>query len=132
MAAGRPTKYKKAYCQEMVEYFDLPAKDKAGKATLFPTFQRFARSIGVDMSTLTAWREEHPEFSIAYNQAKELQESIWIQNGMDGSYSAQFAKFFGINCFDNRYKDKQDVDIKADTSITFRMDTDAPVKDVAG
>lgn len=128
---ARPTKYKKAYCDEIIEFFDKDAKT-GGKATTFPTFQRFARSIGVCVDTLNEWCRVHPEFSEAFKAAKEMQEAIWLENSMDGSYNAQFAKFFGVNCFGGQYKDKQDMDIKADTSITFRMDTDAPVKDVAG
>lgn len=132
MPGGRPTDYDPAYCQKIIDYFSVPAKTAEGKPTLFPTFQRFAHEIGVSMSTLSKWRDEIPEFSEAYAHAKGLQESIWLQNGMDGSYSAQFAKFFGINCFDGRYKDKQDVDIKADTSINFTISADASAGDLTG
>lgn len=129
---ARPTKYKTRFCGDIIDFFDHPAKLDSGKPVIFPTFQRFARSIGVCVDTLHQWREDHPEFSEAYKAAKEIQEAIWLENAMDGSYSQNFAKFFGINCFDGRYKEKQDVDVKADTTITFKMDTDADADDVTG
>ena len=47
---GRPSKYKKKYCKEMIEYFDIPAtfvdSDGKEKANDLPTIAGFAHSIG--------------------------------------------------------------------------------------
>jgi hypothetical protein len=41
-------------------------------------------------------------------RAKQLQEKIWLTNGMNNLYNSQFAQFFGKNCLG--YKDKQEVE----------------------
>ena len=122
---GRPTKYKKKYCKEIIEYFEVEStKTEYEKeyysdgdikkvkpivtANDIPTFQGFAHKIGVNMDTLTEWNSVHEEFSVAYKKAKELQEKIWLENSMCGRYSPQFAIFFGKNCLG--YKDKQEVE----------------------
>lgn len=122
---GRPTKYKKEYCEEIIKYFNQPSQNCMYKeeyfnngqiksktpiiiASEFPTFQGFANSINVNIDTLHEWKEKHSEFSEAYTRAKELQENIWLINGMSGLYNAQFAQFFGKNCLG--YKDKQEVE----------------------
>ena len=134
MAGGRPTKYKKKYCQELIDYFDRPPTEPLYKRTfyvngqvksedpviqphVFPTFEGFARYIGVSKVTLLAWCDEHEEFLNAYTRAKEIQEDVWLQESMAGRYNAQFAKFFGVNCLG--YKDK----VEQETTITgYSMD----------
>ena len=122
---GRPTKYKKQYCKDMIEYFtreattteyeeeyfsdgELKKKKPIIIANNIPTFQGFAHKIGVNIDTLTEWNNTHEEFSVAYKEAKELQEKIWLENSMCGRYSPQFAIFFGKNCLG--YKDKQEIE----------------------
>ena len=122
---GRPSKYKKKYCKEIIEYFKVESTKTEYKEEYFvngelksrvpivtandiPTFQGYANSIGVHMDTLQEWCKVHEEFSVAYNKAKQLQEKIWLENGMTGRYSPQFAIFFGKNCLG--YKDKQEVE----------------------
>lgn len=130
---GRPTKYKEEYCQRIIAYFDRPPQQTVYKRTFYadggvkseepivlgeqlPTFQGFAHEIGVAVPTLLEWCDEHPEFSKAYARAKELQERIWLVNGMGGQYNAQFAQFFGKNCLG--YKDKTEQDINANVALT--------------
>lgn len=127
--AGRPTKYDKAYCEELVRYFSAPPQScvykkeyfQNGKlksetpivtAAEFPTFQGFASKIGVNIDTLYEWRKQHPEFSEAFTRAKLLQENIWLVNSMGDLYNAQFSKFFGINCMG--YKEKQETAVSVD------------------
>lgn len=122
---GAPTKYKKEYCEEIIEYFRIePYETKTQQEffsdgslkservviipTKFPTFQDFADSIGVHIDTLNEWCKKHEEFSEAYARAKQLQEKIWLINGMNGQYNSQFAIFFGKNCLG--YKDKQELE----------------------
>jgi len=77
--------------------------------TDFPTFQGFANSIEVNGDTLVEWSKIHQDFSAAYSRAKELQEHIWLTNGMNNLYNSQFAQFFGKNCLG--YKDKNETEI---------------------
>jgi hypothetical protein len=124
-AGGRPPKYKKKYCNEILEYFRKPPYETTLKeeyfadgslksripvttATEFPTFQGFADKIGVHIDTLNEWCKKNKEFSEAYKRAKQLQEKIWLVNSMQNLYNAQFAQFFGKNCLG--YRDKQEIE----------------------
>ena len=137
---GRPTKYKEKYCKEIIEYFRVPPTREMMKkeyyqngnlkseypiivATEFPTFQGFADSIDVNIDTLNEWCKVHEEFSEAYTRAKRLQEKIWLQNGMQGLYNAQFAQFFGKNCLG--YKDKTEVEQSGDSKLTIKLEGDS-------
>lgn len=123
---GRPTKYKSEYCNMIVEYFNKPPfttiykkeyhKDGELKAEVpilvaneLPTFQGFAEEIEVHIDTLNEWTKTHAEFSEAYARAKQNQERIWLVNGMQNLYNAQFAMFFGKNCLG--YKDKSETEL---------------------
>lgn len=122
---GRTTKYKKEYCEDIISYFNIPpqicmykeeyfqngnlkSKTPIITASEFPTFQGYANKIGVHIDTLHEWKDKHKEFSEAYMRAKQLQEKIWLINGMSNLYNSQFAQFFGKNCLG--YKDKQEIE----------------------
>lgn len=132
--AGRPTKYNKKYCEEIIEYFNKPPQNCMYKeeyfnngqiksktpiitAVEFPTFQGFANEINVNIDTLHEWKEKHIEFSEAYTRAKQLQEKIWLVNAMGGLYNAQFAQFFGKNCLG--YKEKQELEHSGNINNPF-------------
>lgn len=124
-AGGRPPKYKKEYCDEIIAYFRKPPYETTLKeeyfydgslksripvttATEFPTFQGFADKIEVHIDTLNEWCKKYKEFSEAYKRAKQLQEKIWLVNSMQNLYNPAFAQFFGKNCLG--YKDKQEIE----------------------
>jgi len=121
---GRPTDYRPEYCQQIIEHFSREPvvtlykreyyKDGTIKTEIpiltaadFPTLQDYADSLGVVKQTLLNWADKYPEFLDAITRAKEIQEAIWLKNGMSGLYNSQFAQFFGINCLG--YKAKQDI-----------------------
>ena len=78
------------------------------KACDFPTFERFAYSIGVHRETLRNWCDVSPEFFAAYKKAEMLQKDILIQNGLMGGYEKTFAIFTAKNVTDMR--DRQELD----------------------
>jgi len=109
---GRPTLYDPKYCQEIIDYFSIPAtatlkrKITRGKAVIeeeyqapnpLPLFEDFASSIGVHVDTLQEWKKVHPEFSVAYAHAKQRQKAILIKNGTLGNYQPQFTIFVAKN-----------------------------------
>lgn len=59
MTAGRPSKYSKAYCEEVIN-----------TCATGLSLTAFAGDIGVARSTINKWMEEHPEFSEAVKVAK--------------------------------------------------------------
>ncbi len=86
-------------------------------ASVFPTLERFAHSIGVHKDTVVEWATAedaegnllHPEFSVAYKRAKQIQESNLIENGLTGQYSSNFAIFVAKNVFG--WKDKSETEV---------------------
>lgn len=103
---GRPTKYKKKYCKELVAYFknaelydevegEVWDKKREDYRKILkkvprrcPSFTVFAQTIGVNPDTLSEWKKNYPEFNTAYETAKHYQEE-WLMNacGM-GFYNA--------------------------------------------
>jgi len=124
-AGGRPTDYKKAYCEELVKffnvepYFETPVtyKDKKGNVTdkvIFvaadlPTLAGFAKKIGVSRDTINQW-SNHEEFSDAIKKGKECQESILTTNALRGDYNPAFSIFFAKNNLG--WKDKTETDLR--------------------
>ena len=121
---GQPTKYRPEYCDLIIEHFTIMPQQTVYKRTYFPdgtvksedpvllpeqfpTFEKFADSIGVHKDTMYQWGKEYKEFSDSLARAKQLQEHIWLVNGMSNLYNSQFAQFFGKNCLG--YSDKQEI-----------------------
>jgi len=110
---ARPTKYRKEYCQEIIEFFTRepfqvvhnadgsPALDRSGSPVLMPcplpTLEGFSIKIGVTSDTLLNWAKKHDEFLGAVKRAKDLQKEILVQNGLAGNYEKAFAIFLAKN-----------------------------------
>ena len=134
MGAGRPTKYKEEYCEEIVKYFSVePYREvivtTEGKnfskedvklvPNQLPFLSAFARHIGVTHDTLIEWTNVHPEFSEAYKKAKELQKEFLIENGLQGLYNPAFAIFTAKNITDMR--DKQEIEHSGTISLAQQI-----------
>jgi len=119
MPGGRPSKYKKEYCEQIIEFFSRPPYEeieiqhhnKAGmvikteikrKPNDLPFLSEFARRIDVSHRTLERWAKKHKEFCRAYKDAKELQKAFLITNGLLGLYNPTFAIFTAKNITDMR------------------------------
>lgn len=123
---GANSKYRPEYAAHMLAYFDVQAGKaetnfKTGTTTWvfkdWPTFQGFAKEIGVSKETLHLWATEmnpdgktlrRPEFSDAYARARETQEHLLMQGGMSGAYNAGFASLAAKNILG--WKDKVETD----------------------
>ena len=126
---GRPTKYDRKYCRELIKFFSVDAtrvvedmrklSADGGSASIIkrrvsnemPTFAKFARKIGVNQDTLHEWKKKHEEFSESYKQAKELQEEFLINIGLSGVTNASFVIFAMKNICG--WRDEKDLKIKA-------------------
>lgn len=127
--AGQPTKYKPAFCEEIVAFFDVEpwesqrieyygdegeiTKTEQGKRQYkrMPTLEGFAKAIGVCISTVDNWtNKEHAsfqqEFLGAYNKALTYRKNWLIDVGLSGLAPANSFKFVAVNCTDMR--DKQE------------------------
>lgn len=90
MAAGRKTKYKDSYKNELIQQM------KDGNS-----YTSFAAKIGVHIDTLYEWEKKYPEFSeakkIAFAQSQAFWEDIGLKMAMDGN--SQVWKFNMKNRF---------------------------------
>lgn len=73
MAGGRPTKYNKKYCQQLIEFA------KTGKS-----YEAFAGFLGVSKQTIYDWEKRHPEFLDAKRQFRALSQQWWEEQGIEG------------------------------------------------
>jgi hypothetical protein len=123
MGAGRPSKYKKQYCEEIIRFFDVP-QTKIKKVTQItasgvtefnkevpenlPTIIGFARKIGVLSETLKEWADKYEEFSVSYRKALELEKEFLIQNGLKGFYQPNIFQFIASNLTDMKNKETKE------------------------
>lgn len=84
---GPPTKYRKEYCEMVIEHM----------AQGFP-FESFAGIVGVTKKTLYNWQDEHPEFEEAHQiglaknllyLSKQGKEGLWNTQG-EGARNLNF------------------------------------------
>jgi len=119
---GRPSKYKPAYCNEVVEHMAQGA-----------SLTSFAGEIGVARSTINQWMEDHREFSEAVHVGKAKCAAWWEQAGRNivmggGGPGASTLAVFGIkNMAPEDWRDKQEHD---HTSSDGTMTPKAPVYNI--
>lgn len=120
---GAKSGYYPELVQECYEYFNIPpisikslTNEKTGEITLestvnsLPTKAGFALSVGILSHILGDYASKlnddgshrYPEFSIAWQSAKDSQENILVSNTLAGHYNAGFAKFVAQNLIDWR------------------------------
>ena len=68
MPTGRPTKYKKRYCEDVIEHMKNGA-----------SFNSFAAKIEVDDSQIRRWKQKYPDFYTAC-QIAEKKSLEWWEN----------------------------------------------------
>ncbi|HQA99380.1 MAG TPA: hypothetical protein PLG10_04075 [Candidatus Dojkabacteria bacterium] len=106
---GRPTKYKKKYCKELIKYFDVkpthkekvvkiikgvPIEVEVEKANPIPTFDSFATEhCGVNQDTFYEWVKVHPEFSESFKRAKSFQKKMILYQCSYGFITPSYAVF---------------------------------------
>lgn len=80
MAGGRPSLYKPEYCQRVIDM------GSQGFSVV-----EMAANLGVVRITLeTQWTKDHPEFSVALKQARELCQAWWEKKGREGMETPGF------------------------------------------
>ncbi len=82
----------------------------------FPTYVRFARSIGVNKTTLYEWATENKKFSNSMDICKDISEAILLENGLQWLYNPAFAQFLLKNNY--WYKDQSEVKSLVNLGIT--------------
>jgi hypothetical protein len=108
---GAIQKYRPEYADMLLAFFDTPTwrsvEIKVGpelskvvqEPTPFPTFERFAHTIGVNLNTLRDWAlkqdkdgaPRHPEFAYAFARARDLQRARTVEGSLAGVYEPRAA-----------------------------------------
>ncbi len=68
--AGRPTKYKKEFCERIPELMVDGA-----------SIEEVAADLGINKSTLYAWVKKYSTFSNAIKRGEELSKAWWLKKG---------------------------------------------------
>ena len=71
MTAGRPTKYKEEYCNEVIEYMKQGFSKEA-----------FAGHIGVSKQQIYRWKKKHKEFRTSLKKAETACQAFWEELGI--------------------------------------------------
>lgn len=82
-------KYKRKFIDMMLLYFSA----EPAQGVEYPTFEGFAKMIGVTVRTLERWASEKEDFGEAYERCRDVQRRFLITGGLTERYNAAFAKF---------------------------------------
>lgn len=100
---GQPTKYRKEYCQQAIDFMSEGYSAKA-----------FAGSLRVSLSTLNNWMNANPEFLAAIKTGQTAAAVWWEQTlkqvAKTGIGSAPAAIFGVKNRSQEEWRDKHEVD----------------------
>lgn len=112
MPAGRPSLYREAYCDLVIEHMTEGA-----------SLTSFAAEIGVSRDTVTEWCKQHEAFSLAVKIGKSKCAAWWEKLGRSNAISGQgnaTLVIFGLkNMSPDDWREKQEVDhTSSDKSMT--------------
>jgi len=102
------TEQKIVYDVENFQSGELKRKKPVPFSPEYPTFDRFARRIGVTVPALVQWERQYPEFAAACAAARELQKNCVIVNALNRNYDAGFSKFLLCAKFPEEFSDRHE------------------------
>lgn len=119
---GRPTLYHPGLCDDIIEFFDRPlyikkierknidgdwAEVEHEVPNRTPFLIHWVLKHNICMQTPHNWCVQHPEFLVAYNKAKALQENFLVEHGVKGDHNG----FMTFQTLKNvaGWRDKQEV-----------------------
>jgi hypothetical protein len=116
MPAGRPTKYKRDMCKQVIACGD----EGMSRAEM-------CRELGIHHSTFAAWQDEKPEFSEAVKEALLRSQAWWEAQGrratfggVDGFNATSFI-FNMKNRFPSDWRDKHEVEQSGSVEVVNKV-----------
>ena len=109
-------KYKPEYADSLLLYFLTCEK--------LPTIEEWAVENHLAIRTVYDWttnEEKYPRFAASYAQAKAIQKTKLVQNGLRETYNASLVKFLLINNHGMSEKIEQKVEGEASAAITVNI-----------
>ena len=113
----RRTKYQKQMPRLLYTYF-ISHSDKRSA----PSFQKFARSIGVTLEDIRDFRR-HGEFERAYNECNEIRRDYLIDQALTKQFDPSLVKFLLVSEFGMGEKEER-CDTGLDVTLTVISDKD--------
>jgi len=108
MPAGRPTKYKPEYCQQLIDHMSQGL-----------SFESFAANLNTWAGTLYRWEQEFSEFREAKNIGFERCRAFYEKAGVAGMMGKvknfnQTVWLFNLkNRFPKQWRDRHEIDVHA-------------------
>ena len=107
----RPTKYKKAYCKQLVKWMSEGL-----------SFESFGSEVDVNRDTLYEWAKVHPEFSDAKKLGFTKRQAVWekryAEMAVEGGPGNPSMMIFGMKNV-AKWTDKQEVEHQGGMSINM-------------
>ena len=100
-AVKKKAKYSKELPKRLYTFFISGADSNSA-----PSFQKFARSIGVTLSDVEEFRK-HSEFERAYRECNEIRRDYLIDAALTRRYDSSFSKFLLAAEYGMGEKDKE-------------------------
>lgn len=116
-AGGRPTKYKKEFCEQLISHM--------GEGL---SFKSFGAVIGVCEETLHDWCRDKPEFSESKRIGRDKQLLCYERLGLDGMHAGKdfnATTFIWMTKNMLHWKDRQEV-----TSINKNINAEVPISEM--
>lgn len=109
------TKYKK-------EYIEIVKQELSEGASL----KELAGMLGVNVSTISRWREEYKDFDEAVDMGLELSEAWWLGKGRKELYNKDFNHVLYYMNMKNRFKwsDRTETNGTLNGKMTFEVKID--------
>jgi hypothetical protein len=142
---GRPTKYRKRFCKEIIEYFanapyyetiEKRIKTKTGAEIVElvqipadpPLLAKFAYKIGISHQNMIEWTKRYPEFRESYTRAKELQEAYFVTQAATKRYDGNFTFRTLVNI--SNWTDRKEVKgaLTLEDKLQHLLASDEPLK----
>lgn len=104
---GRPEEYQEEYVLKVDEYLATCIDEDINYVTLdsakatgyqkrvnvkLPSYEGFAKFLGVSRTSLAEWREKHKSFSVALERISAEQKQRLFEKGLSGDYNPTIAK----------------------------------------
>lgn len=95
MTAGRPTKYKPAFCERVISF----GREGMSKVEI-------AAELDCGYDTFLLWQEQNPEFLASVKEASKYAQAWWEKRGRVATFSSEgfSAPSYAFN-MKNRFKD---------------------------
>ena len=123
-AGGRPTKYRKEFCDLIVERAYKKIKQPEGSIKIVDkSLTDFASFLGVDDETLLEWAKKYPEFSDSKKIANQKYKQFLLDYGHMGAVQNKATAWwmFLLKCNHGFNDRKAELDQMASYDVSFDL-----------